>query len=144
MYTELVNIEKHLADISKADWRSLFDFIGQLQKQNGFGKWDEGSVMDGIGLIPSMKPDEIVTRIYSRLHELRILVVFDWMKWDEGNAALSDKDFNFESFDLISLCKLLTVIERRDRFSEGFLVRKFEDGTVLKIFKAIKNRAAQQ
>jgi hypothetical protein len=47
------------------------------------------------------------------------MTVFDWGSWLQGSTMLSDKDFDFDSIDLVAKCKLITAIVRSDRFCEG-------------------------
>ncbi len=66
-----------------------------------------------------------------------VVVVFDWKAWELGVSALKDPTHNFQNHDLVTLCKLITTILRAERFTEGFLPRKFEDGSVMRILDAI-------
>ncbi|MBK8055438.1 MAG: hypothetical protein IPK35_19750 [Saprospiraceae bacterium] len=66
--------------------------------------------------------------------------VFDWAAWEDGKNILLNPDFEYNTLDLISLCKLLTVIIRADRFNEGYLVSCFEKGIVLKIITALESK----
>ncbi len=56
----------------------------------------------------------------------------------EARELLDDKDADFSELNLITLCKLITVIVRNDRFSTGYLGGSFEDGIILKILYRIK------
>lgn len=47
-------------------------------------------------------------------------------------------DYDFDSLDLVTKCKLITAIVRSDRFSEGALVSAFNSGVVLRILKSIE------
>jgi len=60
------------------------------------------------------------------------------MKWAEGQDILSKADYDFDSLDLVTKCKLITAIVRSDRFSEGALVSAFNSGVVLRILKSIE------
>ncbi len=52
----------------------------------------------------------------------------------------NDKNFDFDSVDIPTKCKLITAIVRNDRFCEGALVSAFESGLILKILKSIKRQ----
>jgi len=66
------------------------------------------------------------------------MVVFDWVKWNEGKEILEKKAYKDQ--DIITLCKLLTTIARADRFCEGFLFSAFKDGGILAILTEIKRK----
>ena len=65
------------------------------------------------------------------------LVIYNG-EWPEGKAMLQNKSQDFDNLDLATLCKLITTIIRADRFNDGYLISRFENGTILKIIKAIK------
>jgi len=68
-----------------------------------------------------------------------MIISFDWGSWDEGRKIASDENFDFDTTDLLTKCKLITAIVRNDRFCEGALVSAFESGLILKILKSIEN-----
>jgi hypothetical protein len=49
-----------------------------------------------------------------------------------------DENFDFDTVDLLTKCKLITAIVRNDRFCEGALVSAFNSGLILRILKSIK------
>ena len=53
-----------------------------------------------------------------------------------------DENFDFDSTDLITKCKLITAIVRNDRFCEGALVAAFESGLILKILKSMEKEVS--
>jgi len=62
---------------------------------------------------------------------------------------LNDKNFDFDSVDLVTKCKLITAIVRNDRFCEGALADTdladtFESGLILKILKSIQKSKAKK
>ncbi len=62
------------------------------------------------------------------------------MKWEEGSKILNNSPMSFHQYDLTTLCKLLTMIIRADRFNDGFLIMNFNDGTIFKIVAAIQGK----
>jgi len=80
----------------------------------------------------------IVEKFLEAVYGIPIIVAFDWMKWAEGQDILSKADYDFDSLDLVTKCKLITAIVRSDRFSEGALVSAFNSGVVLRILKSIE------
>lgn len=89
-------------------------------------------------MMPYMDPAPVVQKFMHLAHELGLIVDFDWPNWEEGTELLLNTDMDFGILDAVTLCKLLTVIIRSDRFVEGNLVASFENGTVQKIIRALQ------
>jgi hypothetical protein len=53
--------------------------------------------------------------------------------WDEGRKMLNDTHFNYDTIDIPTKCKLITMIICSNRFSDGALVSAFETGLILKL-----------
>ena len=69
-----------------------------------------------------------------------ITIDFNWGAWDEGRAIVSDENFDYDSIDIPTKCKIITAIARNDRFSSGRLVEAFETGMMQKVLKSIQNQ----
>lgn len=132
MTTE-TDFKAHLHTIGSDEWDKFFGLIPEIEKTNGFSFTPEIDTLKG----PT--PLKVVQDFLYLFHELDLKVVFGWASWTEGHNILNQQTFNFEMLDTYTLYKLLTTIVRADRFNEGFLISRFEDGTVLKILKAIRN-----
>ena len=83
---------------------------------------------------------KIVSQFLRIVYDIPILVVFNWQDWKVGWEIIDTKNFNFESIDIPTKCKLITAIVRYDRFCEGSLVSEFESGIILKILKSIEKQ----
>ncbi|HEX9980124.1 MAG TPA: DUF6508 domain-containing protein [Flavobacterium sp.] len=128
----------HLKKLKKDDWDKLFNLIPKIQSKTKFGKHVESKKLpDGSNTFPCWNYAPIVIETVQMVEELNLIVVFDWMNWEEGIDILADNHFDFDKLDEIKLCQLLTCIIRLDRFSEGHLVKKFEDKTVLRIILSL-------
>lgn len=57
-------------------------------------------------------------------------MTFDWTAWEEGRALFLDDQNRIASATPSELRKLITAIARMDRFSEGYLNNRLEDGTL--------------
>ncbi len=66
------------------------------------------------------------------------MINFDWGEWEEGKEIISNKNFDYNTLDITTKCKIITTIVRADRFREGFLVKCFEEGVILKVLKSIE------
>jgi hypothetical protein len=87
--------------------------------------------------MPYYRASSVVNKFSSLIHQLGVLVSFDWIKWEYRDVIYSHKEFDFDSIDIPNKCKLITAIVRSDRFSDGELVSVFESGLILKILQSI-------
>jgi hypothetical protein len=51
---------------------------------------------------------------------------------------VSDENFDYDSIDIPTKCKIITAIVRNDRFCSGRLIEAFESGMMLRVLKSIK------
>lgn len=138
---ELEGFEGHLDQIKEEEWKELFDLIPEIERTKNFGEtvFPEKS-SQGVQSFPFVNQSQIVTRFVDVIRKLEITPVFDWMEWSEGKSMLEHKETDYHNLDTVTLCKLLTVILRADRFAEGYLVGRFNDGTLLDILKALEQK----
>jgi len=134
-YIETIN------GFSKIDWKPLLDLIPEIEKTNNFGEMKSGEKNEeGIIIMPNWVESTIVSRFHQIVYDLPIVISFDWGSWKEGRKIVNDKNFNFDSIDIPTKCKIITAIVRNDRFCDGALVSAFESGLILKILKSIENQ----
>jgi Family of unknown function (DUF6508) len=134
------SIDENINNISKDDWNELFKLIPKIENTNIFGELIvDKKTPEGDLVFPYMSSSEIVDKFHDTVYDKKMVVVFDWMKWDEGRDILENNDSDFSKLDLMTLVKLITSIVRYDRFSTGYLVGKFEDGTILKILFRLRD-----
>lgn len=138
---ELENFQEYLKTIKLNDWNKLFDLIEIIEKTKNFGElvFPENLKENEFGL-PYWIANEIVEKFLEVVYELNLIIVFNWTKWKEGAEILNNKEQNFENYDIITLCKLITAIVRSDRFCDGNLVGNFENKNIEKILRALKNK----
>ena len=137
--------DAHLLTINAKSWERLFELLPQIEKEKKFGELTEGKKLnDGALQMPYMLNSKIVNNFLDVFYELNLCVAFDWPSWTEGKEILNKNDFAFNILDTLSLCKLLTAIVRNDRFNEGFLISCFQNGTIPKIIKAIKQNETKE
>lgn len=136
----LESFPHHLHTLTPANWKSLFSLLPEIEQTTSFGHAAGGETVDGVTTIPYWVPADIVTRTINVLNELQLIPVFDWMQWEEGRNILNTPHYYFMVLPVVDLCRLLTVITRTDRFSEGYLVRCFENGSVLGILRALEKK----
>ncbi len=74
------------------------------------------------------------------VYRLPIIISFNWGAWEEGREIASNDDFDHDTLDLPTKCKLITAIVRNNRFCDGALVSAFESGLILRILKSIEKQ----
>lgn len=110
-----------------------------------FGKWSRptgsGTTNDPFTM-PFFSTSAIGTRFHQALYEFEwVLRKFDWIRWQQSAEARSlvEDHAKISSASSQQLAKLLTVLARRDHFSEGTLAEAFAS----KLLLAIVERAEQ-
>lgn len=126
---EEANLQNQINNITNQQWSSLFHLIPQISEANNFGHWENYYFSES----------KLIQQFRKLAYDLPLVVKFDWTNWTEGKTALQNKIFDFNAQDLPFLCRIITLIIRQDRFSEGYLVTNFKNGTIEKILNAIKN-----
>jgi len=131
-------IDTNYNTIDHSALQLLLDQIPLIKNTSKFGEVvipdnDKGGVIS----FPCILPAPVVSNFAHIVDKL--VPAFNWMEWEDGKTFLNNTDTKYADLNLDTLCKLLAVINRIDRFNEGYLIARFEDGTVLKILEAIKD-----
>ncbi len=135
------DFESRINSMSKGDFIRLLELIPQFQLNPDFGRFvTDEKTEEGISVFPYYAPSELISEFIKTVYDLGIVIPFDWIKWKEGETLLESKTQNFSSLDLVTLCKLITAIVRNDRFTEGYLLSKCQDGTLINILLAIESK----
>lgn len=124
--------------IRKEEWNQLLNLIPEIEKTDNFGK--PGGLKkykDGTVSFPFYIHTEIVNQFVKIAYDTGIIIPFDWSGWKQGQVMFRDNDFDFDSVDVFTKCKLITAIVRADRFSDGVLIEAFRSGLILKVLKSI-------
>lgn len=82
--------------------------------------------------------EKLIEDFLSKVYENKILVNFNWEEWQEGKEIIENEDFDYNTLDLLGICKLLTGIIQSESFIDGGLKNYFEDGTILKVLEIMK------
>ena len=140
----ILNEENYIGIINSYDrkyWKSLLDLIPEIEATKKFGEMAGGEKDDGeIIQMPYYIESPVERRFQKSVGELGILISFDWPKWDDGRKIARNVEFDFDSIDIPTKCKLITAIIRNDRFCEGALIAAFDSGLILKILKSINKQ----
>ena len=119
------------------DWKPLFDLIPLIKNEKQFGEFNfeqKGSTITKM----HWELKEIASKFHKICYEMPIVIAFDWEKFDEGRKIASDSNFDYDTIDIPTKCKILTAIIRNDRFCDGALVGAFDSGLILKILRSIE------
>jgi len=134
-YIETIN------GFSSSDWKPILDLIPEIEQTSTFGEMKGGEKnAEGIIVIPCLTESSVVSRFHKIVYDMPIIIDFDWGSWHEGREMARDENFDFNSVDIPTKCKIITAIVRNDRFCEGALVSAFESGIILKILKSIRQQ----
>ena len=127
--------------LNQLEWAPLFELIPVIEATEQFGEMVGGEMLeDGTVKLPYFEPAEIVSIFSEAVISLDLVPDWNWVEWEEGDDILCNEDQDYEKLRIVILCQLLILIVRADEFDEGFMVSNFEDGTVLKILKALQRK----
>jgi len=127
---------------SKIDWLPLLDLIPKIEMVEKFGDDTEAMKLLEQGIL-DMNPyieHPIVQQFRDVVYSIPIMISFNWGAWDEGRKIVSNEDFDYDSIDILTKCKIITAIVRNDRFCSGRLVEAFESGMMLNVLKSIRKQ----
>ena len=134
------NYEQKINSFTKEDWKPLSDLIPVIENTQKFST-KRGSEIDedGVMSMPFNEPSPVITEFLEIVYNMPIVIDFDWAGWEEGKKMIRD-DFDYDTIDIPTKCKLITAIVRNDRFREGALESALESGVILKILKSIERQ----
>jgi hypothetical protein len=129
------NYKEQIHAFTQQDWQPLIELIPKVENTSKFGEWEEEDI-----LFPYCIEAPIVSQFLHIVYRLPIIISFDWGAWEEGREIASNDDFDHDTLDLPTKCKLITAIVRNNRFCDGALVSAFESGLILRILKSIEKQ----
>ena len=129
------NYKEQIHAFTQQDWQPLIELIPKVESTSKFGEWEEENI-----LFPYCIEAPIVSQFLHIVYRLPIIISFDWGAWEEGREIASNDDFDHDTLDLPTKCKLITAIVRNNRFCDGVLVSAFESGLILRILKSIEKQ----
>ena len=136
-----INYKQKIYAFTQQDWQPLIELIPKIKNTSKFGEWAGGEEDEkGIIRVPYCIESPIVSQFLEIVYSLPIIISFNWGAWDEGREMARNDDFDFDTIDLPTKCKLITAIVRNDRFCDGALVSTFESGLMLRILKSIEKQ----
>jgi len=134
---------ERIKSYSEQEWKPLLDLIPKIEKVEKFGDDSEAMKLLEQGII-DMNPytEHVIIEEFRQIcYSIPIIIDFDWGSWDEGRKIVSDDNFDYDTIDIPTKCKIITALVRNDRFCSGRLVEAFESGMMLKVLKSIRKQA---
>ena len=133
------NYEKTINSYTKSDWEPLFELVPEIEKTTNFGEFRDGNKIGcNTTTMPYWEYSEIVQKFIKAVYDIPIIISFDWMSWEEGQQILKDDEFDYDTIDTPTKCKLITVIVRNDRFNDGYLIWAFRTNRINKLLQSLK------
>lgn len=137
-YHEIIN------GYTRADWQPLLDLIPEIENATSFSKLNSSDRqvddVDSVIVIPRWSATPVVYRFEELANGMPIIIDFNWGGWEEGREMASNEDFDYDTVDIPTLCKMITGFVRSNRFCEGALADAFKSWQILKILKSIERQ----
>jgi len=135
--------KEKIESMAPEDWKPLLVMIPEIEKTETFITPGTISYPDEETIeLGRSKQAPIIYTFLKVVYQIPIIIDFGWAQWDEGRELAGNPDTDFDSIDIPTKCKLITAFVRNDRFCDGALASRFEDGTILRILKSIRNQVS--
>lgn len=136
----VVYTEEDVLKRSRSDWKLLFDLIPEIEQTTVFGENRPViELEDGSYQFPSWINGELISR-FTNLAQDICVIHFDWTQWKAGSEMYHDLQFDYDTVDVLTKCKLISAILRAERFCDGVLATAFENGTIVSILKSLEKQ----
>jgi hypothetical protein len=130
-----------LASVDPQLWERFYDLTRSIYNEGNFGEIiDSPKRTEAYLEFPHWRYTEKISEFVRMTYDLNIVVPFDWREWKEGQEMINDPEQDYSQLDSVTLCKLITLIVRAERFYEGFLNKSLQNGSVLKIVAVMATR----
>ena len=118
-------------------YEKILKYIEIFEKDNNYGEWHGG--------LEDKKPGEIMTWPYVKYSNNVISFIDDvynneLIDFDYLTNHIEIEDKSIDDYTIENVITELTFYIRGDRFCDGLLYGAFEDGTILKLLKILKER----
>ena len=131
-------IEHRLRGAAGNRWQDLWDAVDALALEPEKGQWAGGETVETIVVDGVEKPviqmgyviySAVVSDVIAKVGGLGASQPFDWDEWDGLNRYPNGR--GLDTAPVAESIRMMTAIVRADRFGEGTLLAKLEDGTVM-------------
>lgn len=115
------------------DIRALLKFLPIFERPDFmFGKEEGGEKRDdGVITMPYYTMSDDASRFHSTLYQHGFIRSFDWGSWKHKADRYVNDPSLLNSAELETLCKLLTLHARAERFCDGHLASMYDCGHLL-------------
>ena len=135
------NYKDKISALAAKDWQPLFDLIPVIRNTSHYRETICDEQDDkGVTYLPYSIEEPIVSRFRETAYSLSIIIDFNWGSWEEGRNMARDEQFDYDTIDIPTKCKIITAIVRNDRFCDGALCSAFESGLILRILQSIERQ----
>jgi hypothetical protein len=114
---------EYLATLTAKDIEPLMGYCNSLKES----RFEQGSGFSAI---------------LQTVYNLKLVFDYAWMDWEEGRKNLRNPEFDFNAASLLECSMYITCIFRADRFMEGTIEGCIKNGSLGKIFEALKNNVS--
>ncbi len=93
---------------------------------------------DGTFIMGYVDYNSDLSRFIKSAYSENFVQGFDWSNWqDEAFQYVENHDLLYNA-DVLTIVKLITLTLRKDRFCEGFIADRIDDGFILKLLLRLK------
>jgi Family of unknown function (DUF6508) len=118
-------MESHPAEL----WERLFVAADALEAGSRHASWRQPAASENSSAtFPYPVYSDTVEEIQSLLHDLDVIVSFDWPAWD--GAAHYPRGEGLASAPVAEAARVATVVVRGERFCDGTIAQAISDGTL--------------
>lgn len=121
--------QRALDSLSRKQLRSLIDAADSAQSHPPATHRDSAGQR-------TTAPEVQDVGVYELLAECGLLIPFDWTSWHRG-AALLAGNVRIEDATAVECSRLLSMIQRADRFNNGLLTHALANGTISRALRHI-------
>ncbi len=133
-------IEARLRAVAPEQWDRLWRAVDSVVDDPGsHARWiTPERLPDGSMRLPWVRYSDTMFEISRVLHEADLMIGFAWMRWRDGIDRYLGKPDVVAAAPIADVLRVLTAIERGDRFTEGTIAGALNDGTLPAAWRALR------
>lgn len=131
MYYAAGTLKARLCQLSKEDWKPLFQYLEQLQTPE----------MQGVDRHSESPSNMRIRQLKLMLDRMEFWAECKWRDWPLGESIFRGDASELEKLNPAQLCKFLTALFQNQTSGGEALNIAFENGTVLRVVQALATHA---
>lgn len=132
----------HLAEVAPADARRVRDSLAALDSAASMGGWVEPPRAPGAApSVPAPQLSPEAAALLAAVNDLGLDIPFDWPHWSQGRV-MAEGPGNLSQATPAQAVMLINALQRFDRFSDGAVLKAFEDGVIQAAVRRMLTTAA--